>query len=218
MIKSFEEIKRKIKSAKFEEVSNLDVIIIPETKLKYLDKSYTHIWVGEISQYHKFLIVSDGMINKGDGIENQLLIIKNAVKLAKSLEIKVPKIALLSAMENVSISLPVSCEQAVISKMAQRKQLGEIIIDGPVALDIAISKKAGLLKNVKSGISGETDILICPHIELGNSLIHALEIFTKCKHGSLILSEKKPIFLCFSEHENSSARINSLSLANLVLK
>ena len=143
-------------------------------------KLLSHVVVMEAKAYPKLMIVTDGGMNISPDLQTKVELIKNALWVAHKLEIKVPKVALLAAVETVNPDMQESIDAAILAKMAQRGQLGDLIADGPVAFDLAISSQAAEIKGVKSPIAGEADIFLVPDIATGNIMVKALILSFSC--------------------------------------
>ena len=170
----------------------------------------SHIAVFE-QENHTFLGVTDGGLNISPDITEKVDIIKNAGSLFHSLGVKLPKAALLSAVEVVNPAIPSTVEAAAIDTMAKRGQIKDVIIEGPLALDLAVSKKACELKGVQSKIEGDADILIVPDIVSGNILGKSLIYHARFPSGGIILGAKSPIIL-LSRSDTRVEKLNSILL------
>ncbi len=159
-------------------------------------KLLSHAALFELPTYPKFLFMSDGGMNIAPDVEAKISIIANVVSAAKLLGMEKPKVALIAALEKVNYqAMPCTVDAAVISKMAARGQLGDAIIDGPLALDNAVSKRSCEIKGINSPVGGDADILIMPAIESGNVFYKALNYLGQAKCAGIILGAKVPIIL-----------------------
>ena len=123
-----------------------------------------------------------------------------------------PKVAAISAAETVNLSMQSSVDAAIIAKMSERNQLGDCIIDGPLAFDNAIDKKSAEHKGIESPVAGDADLLLMPNIETGNVLYKTLTFFSKSKVAAVILGAKVPIVLT-SRSDSEESKLNSIYLA-----
>jgi phosphate butyryltransferase len=128
----------------------------------------SHTSLIDVPTYDKLLIVSDVAMIPEPDLHQKVQIINFNIAIAAKLGIMNPKVAIVTANEKVSDKMPCTMEAAIIAKMADRKQIKGAIVDGPLALDVAISRKACDIKGLKSPVDGEADILIFPNIESGN--------------------------------------------------
>jgi len=175
-------------------------------------KLLSHCAVMQIPTYHKLLIMSDGGINIAPDLDVKIGIIDNAVNCARMLGIEKPKVALISALEKVNYkAMQCTIDAAVISKMSQRGQIANAIIDGPLAVDNAVSKKACEIKGIDSPVGGDADILIMPMIEAGNVFYKALSCFTETKFAGIVLGARVPIVFT-SRSDNEETKYLSIAL------
>lgn len=159
-------------------------------------KLLSHCAILEVPTYHKLIFMTDGGMNIAPDLDAKIGIIDNAVACARLLGIDPPKVALISALEKVNYkAMPCTIDAAVLSKMNQRGQIQNAIVDGPLALDNAISKKACEIKGIESPVGGDADILIMPAIEAGNVFYKALSILAHAKTAGVVLGAKVPIIL-----------------------
>ncbi|MCF8008806.1 MAG: bifunctional enoyl-CoA hydratase/phosphate acetyltransferase [Halanaerobiales bacterium] len=163
----------------------------------------------------RFVILTDGGMNIKPSLDQKTDLIKNAVLMANSLGIKKPKVAVLAAVESVNPAMEATLEAAQLSKMGDRGQLGDIIVDGPLAFDNAVSKKAARHKGIKSPVAGEADILLVPDIEAGNILYKSLVFYGEQPSASVILGAKVPLVIT-SRADSSETKLNSIALGKLL--
>jgi len=176
-------------------------------------KVLSHVAVLQVERYHKLLFMSDGGMNIAPDAEIKIAIIDNAVKTARSFGIRKPKVAMIAAIEKVNYqSMPCTADAAIISKMAERGQIRNCLVDGPLALDNAVSKKACEIKNIKSPIDGDADILLMPNIEAGNVFYKAVSYFGTCKTAGMVVGAKTPIIVA-SRADNDETKFYSIALA-----
>ncbi|MBN1592993.1 MAG: phosphate butyryltransferase, partial [Candidatus Coatesbacteria bacterium] len=176
---------------------------------------FTQVSCLEIPDYHKLLLMSDAAVVIKPTIEQKKMIIDNAVSVANVLGIKLPKVALMAAVEVVNPSMEAALENAILSKMGDRGQIRGALIDGPLSLDVATFKSAAELKGVKGEVAGDADILIMNKIEEGNILYKSLIRFAKAKTGSVIVGSSKPMIIT-SRVEVQNNELHSISLAVLL--
>lgn len=174
----------------------------------------SHFTLFEIKGYHKLLGVTDVAMNIAPDLETKIRIVDNSVKFLNKIGILNPKVAAISAAETVNQSMPSSVDAAIIAKMSERNQIGDCIIDGPLAFDNAISKKSAEHKGIKSQVAGEADLLLMPNIEAGNVLYKSLSFFANSGIAAVILGAKAPIVLT-SRSDSEESKLNSIYLAAL---
>jgi phosphate butyryltransferase len=171
----------------------------------------SHVMVYEIPNYHKLLLLTDGGMNISPTLEEKVQILRNAIKVAKAIEIENPKVACLSAVEVVNPKMPSTVEAAKLKEMNQRGEI-EGIVDGPLAFDLAISKEAAIHKGVKSEVAGDADILLVPFIEVGNALGKSFTYFAKARSAGIVVGAKAPIVLV-SRADSHEDKFNSIAFA-----
>ncbi len=173
----------------------------------------SHTALIEISSYDKLLIVSDVAMIPYPDLNQKIQMINYNIAIAKKMNIVNPKIALISANEKVSEKMQSTIDAAVISKMADRKQIKGAIIDGPLALDVALSKKACEIKGLKSPIEGFADILIFPNIDTGNVFYKTTTILGGAKLAGVVTGTPFPTVLV-SRADDDDSKYYSIVLAS----
>ncbi len=177
-------------------------------------KCLSHIAVFEIPTYHKLLFVTDAAINISPDFKTKVEIIENAIQMLLSLGIKRPKVALLCAKEKVDPKMPITLEWQEIVKMNAEGKIKDALIDGPLALDNAVSYESKKIKNIVSDVAGDADILMCPNIESGNILYKSLSFLGGAKTGGIVTGAKAPLILT-SRADSSYAKLISICLGVL---
>ena len=179
-------------------------------------KICSHVLVNEISGFGRLLLITDGGLNILPDLGQKIEIIKNAVALAHSLEIKLPKVALLASMEDISVKLPATTDAAILTQMAHRGVFTDAIVDGPLAIDNILSPEAALIKSIKSEVSGQADIIVVPGVEVGNVLGKIIGYFVKTISAGIVLGAKAPIILP-SRSGSTESKLASIALGVLQL-
>lgn len=174
----------------------------------------SHVAVMESPHYHKLFIVTDAAINIAPDLQGKLDIIANAVKVSRALGVDRPKVALLAAVEKVNDKMPCTVDAAVITVMNRRGQVKDCIIDGPLALDNAISAESARIKKIVSDVAGDADVLVAPDIEAGNLLYKALLDLGGAKGAGIVAGAAKPIVLT-SRADSRETKLASIALAVL---
>ncbi|UQD52670.1 phosphate butyryltransferase [Bacillus methanolicus] len=172
----------------------------------------SHVAVFEVPGYDRYTIVTDAAMNIAPDLEQKAQIIKNAVNVAKGIGIEMPKVAPLAAIEIVNPNMQATLDAALLTQMNRRGQISGCIIDGPLALDNAISKLAAEHKGIGGDVAGQADILLVPTIEVGNVLYKSLIYFANAKVGAIIAGAKAPIVLT-SRADSAESKLYSLALA-----
>lgn len=172
----------------------------------------SHLGVVEIENYHKLLFITDAGMNISPDINQKADIIQNAVCVANSLGVEKPKVAVLASVEVVNPAMQCTLDAAALSKMADRGQIKNCIIDGPLAMDNAISADAAKHKGIVSDVAGDADILLVPDIEAGNILYKTLVFLSKGKPCGIIAGARAPIIVT-SRADDYMAKLYSIALA-----
>lgn len=175
----------------------------------------SHAFVMSVPTYPKPLIVTDAAINIAPTLEDKRDICQNAIDLAHSLGPSMPKVAILSAVETVTTKIPSTIDAAALCKMADRGQITGALLDGPLAMDNAISLQAAKTKGIASPVTGDADILVAPDLEAGNILAKQLTFLAKADAAGLVLGARVPIILT-SRADNVRTRMASCGVALLV--
>jgi phosphate butyryltransferase len=156
----------------------------------------SHLALFESPHYHKLLMMSDAAMNVAPDLTTKIAITENAISTAIRLGYNLPKVAIISAVEKVNPDgIPSSADAAIIAKMADRGQIKGAIVDGPLAVDNALSRQACDVKGLKSPVGGDTDICIIPNIETGNAFYKLLTVLGSAKVGGIIIGAAAPIVL-----------------------
>lgn len=174
----------------------------------------SHFALFEVETYHKLFALTDVAMNIAPSLKQKIAILNNAVNYLNHIGITNPKVALLGAVEIVNVEMQATLDAALISKMAQRGQIENCIIDGPLAFDNVVSAESAEHKGIVSEVAGDTDLLLLPNIETGNVLYKALVFFAKARLAGVILGASAPIVLT-SRSDSHDAKLNSIVLAAL---
>ncbi len=172
----------------------------------------SHIAIFEVEAYHKLIAVTDVAMNIAPNLKDKISIVNNSVACLNKLGIKMPKVAVLGAVEMVTENMQATLDAALLSKMNQRDQIRNCIIDGPLAFDNAISLESANHKGIRSDVAGDTDLLLMPDIEVGNVLYKSLVFFANAGVAAVILGATAPIVLT-SRSDSDHAKYYSIVLA-----
>jgi phosphate butyryltransferase len=172
----------------------------------------SHIALFEVETYHKLIAVTDVAMNIAPNLKDKISILNNSVSFLNRLGYVMPKVAVLGAVEMVNENMEATLHAALLSKMNQREQIRNCIIDGPLAFDNAVSLESAQHKGIKSEVAGDTDLLLMPDIEVGNVLYKSLVFFAKAKVASIILGAQVPIVLT-SRSDSEQAKYDSILLS-----
>lgn len=155
----------------------------------------SHVAVMDIPSYPKLLMISDAAIIPNPNFDEKIKILKYTIDIAKTLGNTLPKIALVSATETISFKVQSSVDAAVITAMAQRKQIQGAVIDGPLALDVSISPEKCKIKGLDSPINGEADVLLFPNFETANTFYKSMTLLAQGTAASILVGSTNPIAL-----------------------
>jgi phosphate butyryltransferase len=172
----------------------------------------SHFAIFEVAAYHKLIAVTDVAMNIAPNLQDKIAIVNNSVACLNRLGVETPKVAVLGAVEMVSENMQATLDAALLSKMNQRDQIRNCIIDGPLAFDNAISLESAVHKGIRSDVAGDTDLLIMPDIEVGNVLYKSLVFFAHAGVAAVILGATAPIVLT-SRSDSDQAKYFSILLA-----
>jgi len=175
----------------------------------------SHVAVMEITTYPKLMIVTDGGMNIKPDIKQKAEILKNAVEVAKKLGAERPKVACLAAAELVNPDMQETVDAAGLVKMAERGDIGDVIIDGPIAFDVAISAEAARMKGIISPVAGDADIFLVPDIASGNIFVKSLIYLAGAKVGGVVVGTGAPIVL-LSRSDSAQTKLYSMALGAMM--
>lgn len=187
--------------------------VIAEKALR-TGRRLSHVFRFDVPMYSKPLLITDAAINIRPTLEEKADIIQNAINFSKVMGIDRPKVAILSAVETVTSSIPSTLEAAILCKMADRGQITGGQLDGPLAFDNAISMEAVRIKGIDSEVAGQADILAVPDLESGNMLAKQLEYLAGASGSGLVLGARVPIALT-SRADGPMTRVASTVIAVL---
>jgi phosphate acetyltransferase len=175
----------------------------------------SHCFVMDVPSYEETLIVSDAAVNIAPTLEDKIHIVQNAIDLGHALRFAQVRVAILSAMETVNPKVPSTIEAAALCKMADRGQITGGILDGPLALDNAISLESVKIKKIESPVAGRANVLIVPDLEAGNMLAKSLSFLAGADAAGIVLGARVPIILT-SRADSVTTRLASCGIAALV--
>jgi phosphate acetyltransferase len=179
------------------------------------DRRISHVFVMDVPVYAETLLVTDAAINIFPDLDAKRDIIQNAIDLYNEAGFgKMPRVAILSAVETVTSKIPSTIEAAALCKMADRGQITGGVLDGPLAFDNAIDPEAARIKGIKSEVAGRAQILVVPDLESGNKLAKNLAYFAKADGAGIVLGARVPVVLT-SRADSPRARMASCAVASL---
>lgn len=192
-------------------------ILNKETGLLPPKATLSHVVVMELEGYPKLLVVSDVAVIPYPDLNQKIQIANYVINVAHDLGIEQPRLALIAATEQVSASMPSCVDAAIISKMAERGQIKGALVDGPLALDVAIDKECVEIKKLKSVVAGQADCLVFPNIEAANVFYKGSVKLAGAKLAAMLVGAKCPAVLS-SRGDSAEMKTYSIALAALSAK
>ena len=180
------------------------------------NRRISHCFVMDVPGHDRALIISDAAVNIAPDLKTKADITQNAIDLARALGVEDVKVAILSAMESVNPDVPSTLEAAALCKMADRGQITGAVLDGPLALDNAISMEAAKIKKIASPVAGQANVLVVPDLEAGNMLAKSLSFLADADAAGIVVGAKVPIILT-SRADDETARLASCAVAQLLV-
>ncbi|NQW07037.1 MAG: bifunctional enoyl-CoA hydratase/phosphate acetyltransferase [Candidatus Pelagibacter sp.] len=175
----------------------------------------SHIWHMTVNKGDKPIIITDGALNVLPNIKTKMHILRNVINFSERIGIEKPKVALLSATEEVLDSIQSSIDAKEITKLAKEENLNAEVF-GPLAFDSCISKKSAAIKGIKNTVAGQADVLLVPNIEVGNSLVKMMIYFMGACAAGVVVGGKVPIVIT-SRSDEAQARLASIAAAVVAL-
>ena len=175
----------------------------------------SHIWHMTVEKDDKPLIITDGALNVLPNVKTKMHILKNVINFSNRIGILKPKVAVLSATEEVLESVPSSLDAAELTKLAKQENLNADVF-GPLAFDNSISKKSAGIKGIKNSVAGEADVLLVPSVETGNGLVKMMIYFMGACAAGVVVGGKVPVVIT-SRADDTQARLASIAAAIVAL-
>ena len=190
------------------------IVALPELRT---ERRISHAYFLDAPGYHKPLIITDAAVNIAPDLNAKADICRNAISLFRALygTERLPNIAPIAAVETVNAKMPATLDAAALTVMAARGQITGAVIDGPLALDAAISPEAVRIKGIRSPTAGDADVLLVPNIEAGNLAAKALSLLGQADSAGIVLGARVPTVFS-SRSENTRTRLMSCALAVLL--
>jgi phosphate butyryltransferase len=192
-------------------------ILNKETGLLPPKAVLSHVVVMEFENYHKLLVATDVAVIPAPDLSQKIALTNYVIGVSKALGIETPKVALIAATEQMSFAMPACVDAAIIAKMAERGQIKGALVDGPLALDVAIDKESVDIKKLKSSVDGDADCLVFPDIEAANVFYKTSTKLAKAKLGAMLVGAKCPAVLT-SRGDSAETKTFSIALAALTAK
>lgn len=191
----------------------LRAILNKETGLLPPKGTLSHCTVLEIPQYHKLLFVGDVAVIPAPDFKQKQVILDYIVRTAKAVGVEKPKVAVIAATEQVLPSQPATIEAAMLAKMADRGQIKGCVVDGPLALDVAIDQESVEIKGLVSPVAGDADCLLFPNIESGNVFYKSnSKLVPGVRQAGILVGAKVPCVLS-SRADSIDTKLNSIAIA-----
>jgi phosphate acetyltransferase len=175
----------------------------------------SHCFIMDVPRHPDALIITDAAVNIAPSLDVKVDIVQNAIDLAHAMGVADVRVAILSAMETVNAKVPSTIEAAALCKMADRGQITGAVLDGPLALDNAISPDAAAIKRIASPVAGRANILVVPDLEAGNMLAKSLSFLAHADAAGIVLGARVPIILT-SRADSLLTRLASCAVAVMV--
>ncbi len=172
----------------------------------------SHVAFFESPYYHKLLCLTDAAMNVAPEFEDKVNLVNNAVEAFHKLGIKTPKVAIVGAVETLNPKMEATVHAAMLNTMNQRNQIKGCIVDGPFAIDNAVSKEAAEHKGIKSEVAGDCDIVVTPDIEAGNIMYKTLNFLGGSSSAAVIMGAQVPVVLT-SRSDTNRSKMLSIALA-----
>ncbi|WP_409228104.1 bifunctional enoyl-CoA hydratase/phosphate acetyltransferase [Gudongella sp. SC589] len=180
------------------------------------DSLLSHVMVYDVDTYHKLLYLTDGGMNLNPSLEEKKKIIKNSIIVARAMGCENVKIAALAAKEKVNPKMQATVDANELKNMAEEGAFGKgVILEGPLALDLALSKEAARIKKIESPVAGDADVLLVPNIEMGNGIGKAITYLANGKSAGIIMGAKAPVVLV-SRADDKDTKLFSIALGNMI--
>ncbi|MGA9420793.1 MAG: bifunctional enoyl-CoA hydratase/phosphate acetyltransferase [Rhodanobacteraceae bacterium] len=194
----------------------LHAVLAPASGMR-TGRRLSHVYLMDVPGYPRPLLITDAAVNIAPDLEQKRDIVQNAIDLAQVMGIRAPKVAVLSAVETVNPKLRSTLDAAALCKMADRGQITGGLVDGPLALDNALSPAAAATKGIISEVAGRADVLVVPDLEAGNMLAKQLILLSGADAAGVVLGARVPIILT-SRADGERTRMASCAVAVLIAR
>lgn len=181
----------------------------------HTERRISHVFFVDVPSYSQALLISDAVVNIAPTLDEKRDIVRNAIDLARAVGIGDVRVALLAPVEEVTVKIPSTLDAAALCKMADRGQISGATLDGPLALDDALSLSAAQEKGIHSSVAGRANVLIVPEIDSGNVLVKALALLAHASLAGVVLGARVPIALA-SRADSVESRVASAAVALLL--
>lgn len=178
-------------------------------------RTLSHVTILEVPSYHKLLIGTDVAVLIAPDLSQKVEMIGYAVDIAHRFDIECPKVAVIGAVEKVNPKMCATMEAAILTQMNRRDQIKGCVVDGPLAMDLALSQESKEIKGVESEVAGDADVLVFPDIEAGNIFYKACVYLANANIAAIVTGAKVPCVLT-SRSDSEDSKFYSLALAALM--
>lgn len=192
-------------------------ILNKECGLLHRKSILSHVVVMEIANYPKLLVVSDAAVIPAPDLSQKIAMTNNVIYTAKALGVETPRVALIAATEQIMPNMQACVDGSIIAKMSERGQIVGALVDGPLALDVALDPESVKIKKLKSVVDGQADCLVFPNIESANVFYKTVSNFCEAQLGAILAGAKCPAVLS-SRGDSAETKANSIALAALSVK
>jgi phosphate acetyltransferase len=192
----------------------MGAVVLRQTGIRTA-RRLSHCFIMDVPTHPNALIITDAAVNIAPTLDDKVDIVQNAIDLANAMGVSEVRVAILSAMETVNAKVPSTIEAAALCKMADRGQITGAVLDGPLALDNAISPAAVAIKNISSPVAGRANVLVVPDLEAGNMLAKSLSFLAGADAAGIVLGARVPIILT-SRADSLLTRLASCAVAVMV--
>ncbi len=186
--------------------------VVPRSAGLRTERRMSHVFVMSTPAYSKWLLITDGAINIEPDLAAKRCIVQNAIDVARAIGVTMPKVAILSATEEVDPGIRSTIDAAALCKMADRGQITGGLLDGPLAFDLAISQESVAAKGIVSPVAGDADILVVPNLEAGNMVAKQLDYLAGASAAGVVVGARVPIILT-SRSDEIGERVASCAVA-----
>jgi phosphate butyryltransferase len=180
------------------------------------DSQLSHVMLYDAPAYHKLLFLTDGGMNIEPTLAEKATILRNALDAARTLGMETVKVACIAAKEKVNEKMPATVDARALQNMSREGDFGEgVIVEGPLAFDLAVSREAAEIKGFESEVAGDADVLLVPNIEVGNGIGKALTYLANAESAGVIMGAKVPVVLV-SRADTAEVKLYSIALGSII--
>ncbi len=180
------------------------------------DSQLSHVMVYDAKAYHKLLYLTDGGMNITPDLDAKKMIVANAIDVVKAMGVETVKVACLAAKEKVNPKMPATVDADALQKMSEAGDFGTgVVVEGPLAFDLAVSEEAAKIKGFTSDVAGDADVLMVPNIEMGNGIGKSMTYIGQADSAGIIMGAKVPVVLT-SRADSAQVKLNSIAMGSVI--